>query len=500
MSAKKEIDTPEFCDLFLDPVSEASKTNDTKKKISSYGAVAISSKTSSHDNKFLRTRSSFVEDFIAQSPGSIPHSIVVALIIGTTCGIAANVYYVVLEWSLKTMWKTLPNKFVVGAWPDWTHPFWITFIGFVMAIGVGLTVLILGEPGDIASTVKAVHHKGYLSMDHCMPMVLASLFTMAGGGSLGPEAPLVAICACLGGFVSRMVFKQTERNIIRKHTLMGMAGALSAFFGAPLGGSLFALEINSRLGVEYFEHVVESVFCGEITLIVFRSSSNLPIGPIWTMTSSPMGPTKPSYIFIGAFIGLLGAFAAACFAHFHWALMGIFNKMNVLKHENAVGRALLGASAILTIGIFIPQTLFWGEIEFQQISTLSANEDLPHVWPTSGLIDFEMDSGFKCFLVGFFKMIAISFSLAGGYRGGFIFPFFAAGAAFGRAIMFIVPSLPSPYACLCFAASINVAITRTSLATPIILCFLSNQQNAMSAVLAASLSSLFATSYMVRGF
>jgi H+/Cl- antiporter ClcA len=36
---------------------------------------------------------------------------------------------------------------------------------------------------------------------------------------------------------------------------MGMAGALAAFFGCPLGGSLFALEVNSRFGVEYFEHV-----------------------------------------------------------------------------------------------------------------------------------------------------------------------------------------------------------------------------------------------------
>ena len=50
-------------------------------------------------------------------------------------------------------------------------------------------------------------------------MVAASQFSIIGGGSLGPEAPLVAICAALAGFISRSVFKVTERNLIRKHTV-----------------------------------------------------------------------------------------------------------------------------------------------------------------------------------------------------------------------------------------------------------------------------------------
>jgi H+/Cl- antiporter ClcA len=39
-----------------------------------------------------------------------------------------------------------------------------------------------------------------------------------------------------------------------------MSGALSAFFGVPLGDSIFALEVCSRFGVEYFEHLVEAIF------------------------------------------------------------------------------------------------------------------------------------------------------------------------------------------------------------------------------------------------
>ena len=120
-----------------------------------------------------------------------------------------------------------------------------------------------------------VHKQAFIPMDHVTPMATASLFSILAGGSLGPEAPLVAICGALGGYISRKWFGQTRRNVVRKHTLMGMAGALAAFFGVPLGGSLFALEVNSRFGIEYFEHMVESIFCGEVCLLVFRSLSGL---------------------------------------------------------------------------------------------------------------------------------------------------------------------------------------------------------------------------------
>ncbi len=130
------------------------------------------------------------------------------------------------------------------------------------------------------------------------------------------------------------------------------------------------------------------------------------------------------------------------------------------------------------------------------LATLSPSSDLAHVWPTSGLLGFEMDTGLNCLIVGVCKLVAISFTVAGGYRGGYIFPFFTAGACFGRGLCFVFPTLSPVIATLCFAASINVAITRTALATSLILAFLSGEQLALPAVLSASVFSLFATGYM----
>jgi Voltage gated chloride channel len=167
------------------------------------------------------------------------------------------------------------------------------------------------------------------------------------------------------------------------------------------------------------------------------------------------------------------------------------------------------------------------------IANLGPAKDLPHIWPTTGLTGFEMDGPGKALIVGFTKLIAISFTVAGGLRGGecnldatcttsatfhaavlilchcssnhhnvvegYIFPLMCSGAAFGRLLYYIFPdSVPMQLAVLCTAAGMNVAITRTSLATTLILAFLAGEPAAIPPTLMASLCSLFATSYVVR--
>jgi H+/Cl- antiporter ClcA len=444
----------------------------------------------------IKTQESFWKDAYNFAPGSIPHSMVLALTIGTVCGIAAYIYYAALEWSLEFLWTTLPNQVVVGHWPEHLHFLWIPLIGFPMAACLGLTVVYMGEPGDLPYTVKCVHEKAYVSMDHVMPMVVASQFSILAGGSLGPEAPLVAICAALGGFISRSVFGMTNRNLVRKHTLMGMAGALAAFFGCPLGGSLFAMEVNSRFGIEYFEHTLEAIMCGEVCLAVFRTLADLPIQPIWEITNMKLPYSSPLEICQGAALGVAGAGVAWCFAQFHFAVMSTAGKWKLLQNENAVYRGLAGATVVCLMGMLIPQTMFWGEFEFQTIATMGPTSELPHIWPQKGMFDFQMTGFWTALTVGVAKLIAISFTVGGGFRGGYIFPAFAAGAALGQAIHFLVPFVPVQICVLCMAAAINVALTRTAIATTLILAYLAGEPNAISAILAASLVSLFLTGYM----
>ncbi|CAN0390371.1 unnamed protein product, partial [Laminaria digitata] len=88
-----------------------------------------------------------------------------------------------------------------------------------------------------------------------------------------------------------------------------------------------------------------------------------------------------------------------------------------------------------------------------------------------------------------------------GWQGGFIFPLFFAGAAFGRGLLpltdlllpeHIVHATPA-LVCMSFAAGLNVAVTRTPFSSPLILAALSGQPDVTAPVICASLAALFIT-------
>jgi len=137
----------------------------------------------------------FLEDLQHLTPGSVPHSVMVGLSIGVFCGLVAYVYYFLLQELLELLWHTIPERYIAPHLPEAWHWIYIPLLGWIMAVGVGASVLVLGEPGDLSYTVQCVHDKAYIGMDHVLPMLVASQFSILGGGSLGPEAPLVAICA-----------------------------------------------------------------------------------------------------------------------------------------------------------------------------------------------------------------------------------------------------------------------------------------------------------------
>lgn len=139
---------------------------------------------------------------------------------------------------------------------------------------------------------------------------------------------------------------------------MGMAGALAAFFGCPLGGSLFALEVNSRFGVEYFEHISEAIFSGVICLAVFRQLAQLPLESIWEITLPKLENTTALEVVYGIFLGFLGAGVAFLFANLHWKVMELFQKLDLIRNERAIHRGLFGAIVVVALGLlYVPNAM-----------------------------------------------------------------------------------------------------------------------------------------------
>jgi hypothetical protein len=79
-----------------------------------------------------------------------------------------------------------------------------------------------------------------------LSMLVVSLFSVCAGGSLGPEAPLLTLCASLVGFIYKEIIV-TEKKMLRQFSLMGMGAGLAAFFGASMGGTSTCFVRTSHL-------------------------------------------------------------------------------------------------------------------------------------------------------------------------------------------------------------------------------------------------------------
>ena len=121
----------------------------------------------------LKTQKTFYQDAVNFAEGSIPQSIIMAFCIGCVCGVVAYLYYFVLDSLLELIWKHMPTKFVVGKWPEKLYVLWIPLTSITLSICCGLSIYYLGEPGDLAYTIKCVHEKGYMGTHHILPMVAA---------------------------------------------------------------------------------------------------------------------------------------------------------------------------------------------------------------------------------------------------------------------------------------------------------------------------------------
>ena len=376
------------------------------------------------------------------------NSIFYAGVVGILGGVVATVYYFILEKLMELVWEFGKDYFVplFPVWlPDWNYTLIVATLGGFL---VGLCLYFLGLPGEMAIVIDQVHDAGRLDPRQTPGMVATSLVSITAGGSLGPEAPLVQINGSLGSWLADKL--NLSLKSMRVLTFCGMSAALAAFFCAPIGGALFALEIPHRRGLEYYEAIIPAIISGIFSFTVFRCLTGLEVGGIYHFDYFEDLPALNGLNLLeGLVLGAIGALAGILF-------IGIFRLIKFLIHRiehRHILLAVLGGIGIGFLAILYPQTLFFSEqqIETQLIESAS----------TLGIVT----------LLGIMiaKMFAISFTIHGGFRGGFIFPLFFTGASLGLAIATAIPGIHPTIAMLCCMAAINVAITKTPISTSVIL-------------------------------
>lgn len=393
----------------------------------------------------------WIATHLRRNPLSISRWVLLWAILGMVCGLFAASYWLVLEWMTHGL-EAFTGYSLLLVMP-------------LAGLAIGLVIHFLGNPGEIGLIVDNIHFRGgRLDTRENPSMILASLIGISAGGSAGPEAPLVQVTGSFGTWVADRLRLRGEN--LRSISIAGMAAGFTALFGAPLGGAIFALEIlHHKYVLEYYEAILPAIVSSCASYVIFIIITRLEIGPTWTFPQYQVSGVNDFALAVG--YGILGAAAAWIFVTLFRCCDRLVARLPIPIYVQTTGAGLvLGLLAVL-----FPLTRYYGHHELNSI--------------------IEGNFGLSALLgIAIVKMLAISVTVTGGWRGGIIIPLFFTGACIGKAVALTSPNLNSALAIICIMAALNAAVTRTPISTTLLLAKLTGL-SVFTPVLFASLFGFF---------
>jgi H+/Cl- antiporter ClcA len=327
------------------------------------------------------------------------------------------------------VWTTLPKALGVDPSSGW----WIFLVLTVTGFAVGLTVwLVPGHAGPDSATTDLV--AAPLKIGVVPSLALAAVLGLAGGVSLGPENPIIAInISILVTLVGRL-WKAVPARLVM---LMAASGTIGALFGTPVAAALVftgivaAVKGGGALWDKLFLPLVAAA-AGSLTMtLLAHPHFGIPM-PAYTQVT---GWDVLAALIIGVVSTALGLLGAVLFPFVHRAF-------HALRHPLLI--TLAGGVVLGLVGaIGGPITLFKG---LEQMGTLVVNR-----------ADY---SAAQLTLIIVVKLVALLVAASAGFRGGRVFPAVFIGAAIGTLANALVPAVPLPVAVAAGVLGITLAVTR----------------------------------------
>lgn len=365
-----------------------------------------------------------------QNPITLTRAVLLWAVLGGICGLFAAAYWIVLFYLMHRL-EHVSGLSLLIVMP-------------LSGLLIGLVIHKLGNPGEIGLIIDNIHlNNGRLAMRENPPMILSSLISIASGGSAGPEAPMVQVTGSIGTWLADRLRYSGEA--LRTLSIAGMASGFTVLFGAPLGGTFFALEILHHQHVAlYAEAIFPAIVASCAGYTIFVAITQLGIGPVWHF---PQYSVTSLFDFSEAIVyGVVGALAGWLFIAIFRGCERFFELLpNPIYWKTTVAGLGLGCLAVL-----FPLTRFFGEHQLETV--IEGNFSI------SFLI-----------ILAIAKLLAISITVTGGWRGGIIIPLFFTGACLGEAISIASSGLNETLVIVCVMAGLNAAVTRTPISTTLLL-------------------------------
>lgn len=375
------------------------------------------------------------------------------VILGVIGGIVAALY-----WMLIDKFMEFTKQFTAG----WE-------IIAIMGIGgliIGLIIHFVSEPGEMELVVNNIRFNGgRLDTRNNPTMIITSALGIGVGSSAGPEAPMVQVIGSIGSWMAKKLNIKGEDH--RSLSIAGMATGFTAMFGAPLGGSLFALEImHHKHVVEYYQALIPAFVSSGTSFIIFQLITQMGLAPVWQL---PFLNTSSSVFdfFWAMLYGAAGAILG-------WGIIWLFRNMkNVLKRAKLpiYLQTLLSGLILGILGWQLPITRYFSHYELIEL--------LHHSWPITLLL-----------VIIVVKIFSMALTVTSGWRGGFIIPLFFIGAALGLVIFQVFPGQNLGLAVVCCMAAVNACVTRTPISTIVLVATMTGFSHFIP-ILFASLTGFF---------
>lgn len=221
---------------------------------------------------------------------SVVKWVFLASVIGIIVGLSTTIFLKVLNWSIA-----------------FTHqqPFYFYLLPAALFLSTVLTTYLApdAEGHGTEKVIEAVHKRSGKINAAVVPVKLvATIITLASGGSAGKEGPCAQIGAGLSSvFADLFKFNESER---RKLVICGISGGFAAVFGTPIAGAIFGVEVLFAGSILY-DVLLPSFISG---IMAYQVSSFFGITYFYH-------PLKFTYVFSEFFflkVVLLGLFLGLC--------------------------------------------------------------------------------------------------------------------------------------------------------------------------------------------
>lgn len=350
-----------------------------------------------------------------------------ALVIGIASSLILIAVMKVAFLLQQLLWQRLPAS--IGIAPF--SPVWIVLMLTLTGIAVGLVIRhSKGHAGPDPATEPLISEP--VNTAALPGLIIALILGLAGGVSLGPEYPIMAVNIAVAVAIGSRLFPRVARL---DWTILASAATIGALFGTPVAAALiFSQTLNGSNDVPLWDRL----FAPMIAAASGALTTSLFFHPHFSLPIAHYSQMRIVDIFSGAIVTTLaiavGMVAVWCLPRLHYLFHRLRNPVLVL----GIGGFLLG----LLGAIGGPLSLFKGLEEMQQ---MALNQAL-----TSS--DF--------FLLTVTKLAALVIAAACGFRGGRIFPAVFVGAALGLMLHAHVEAVPAAITVSCAILGLVLVVTR----------------------------------------